>query len=657
MKIAKSLFIAVFALLYCTQITESQHKRARDNYQYLHLLPKYDDSPIDTVQRFDFKVVMKDGTILDALKFIPKREAPPAGWPTVIFVHGYGDNKETLASFARAQAEFGYYTASFSIRGQGNSTGQSNLISNLEAKDMIEFVNAIKNDAPNGSNPNNILIMGGSQGGLIPYMACSMGMEVKTIISALAPPNFASSWIENGSIKMTLLWSIEYTPDTVRYNSQVDRMSNWIYANNKKYWDSLAFWLPQGRDFQNSVVNNKVPLIIEGSWQDKFFNASGIIQAASNNTSSPFKLYVGAVQGHGGDHSPTEDQWHMQFFNDWFLYWLFGEQNGILNRTKYDFAYSHYPANGLYWSFTHDSSNVPFSQMTSGNRLYFNTNGRLTANPNGSNNTRVQLRNQVTGGLTMQEAVNEEFTGQTFNSKFRKRSLTFTSSILTTDIKWLGTPKINLDYLSTAKPFVQFNFQIYEVGSDGTQKLINRVNYTDRNYVANSRRTRNFEGQAHGHIFKVGNRIRIIITNLDTSPDDQWFLGTNPFVLPVLNNGYHYVYLNKSYIDLPVVGASIPPLTDSFEESETPNKFSLSQNYPNPFNPVTSFKFHVPSSLSVKLAVFDVLGREIEVIVDERLKSGAYEVKWNASKYPSGAYFYRLTAGNYSVTKKLVIVK
>ena len=68
MKIARLLFIAVFALLHCTQNTESQHKRARDNYQYLHLLPKYDDSPLDTVQRYDFKVTTSDGTILDALK-------------------------------------------------------------------------------------------------------------------------------------------------------------------------------------------------------------------------------------------------------------------------------------------------------------------------------------------------------------------------------------------------------------------------------------------------------------------------------------------------------------------------------------------------------------------------------------------------------------
>jgi predicted acyl esterase len=323
MNILRIFLTAVIAIVYCAQTTDAQYNKGRDNYQYLKLLPRYDnngsfqtDSGLDSVTRFDFTVVLRDGTILDALKFIPVGTPPAGGWPTVIFVHGYGDNKETLAGFAKSQAQYGYYTTTFSMRGQGNSTGLSNLISSIEAQDMIEFVASVKRDSVNGSSPNNILIMGGSQGGLVPYHACALGMNVRTIISALAPPNYATSWIENGSIKMTFLWTIEYNSDTARYTPQVDRMSNWVYGNNKPYWDSLAFWLPKGRDFMGIVQNNKVPLIMEGSWQDKFFNASGIMLAAQNNVSSPFKLYLGAVQGHGGDNSPTEDQWHMQFFND-----------------------------------------------------------------------------------------------------------------------------------------------------------------------------------------------------------------------------------------------------------------------------------------------------------------------------------------------------
>jgi predicted acyl esterase len=659
MKTVRILLLAVFALLCIGQLSEAQHRRARDNYEYLKLLPKYNNfDGLDSVTRYDFKVPLRDGISLDGLKFIPTGTPPAGGWPTVIFVHGYGDNKETLAGFAKSQAQFGYYTATFSMRGQGFSGGLSNLISETEAMDMIEFVNFIKRDSLNGSNPNNILIMGGSQGGLIPYHACTMGMNVKTIISALAPPNFASNWIENGSIKMTFLWTVEYPSDTARYTPQVERMSDWVYANNKKSWDSLAALLPVNRDFMKGVSNNKVPLIMEGSWQDKFFNASGIITASQKNTGSFFKLYLGAVQGHGGDHSPTEDQWHMQFFNDWFFYWIFGQDNGLLGRARYDFAYSTYPVNGPYWSFTHDSSKVPLTQLTSSYKLYFNTSSRLTTTPNSSNSTRSSIRNQVSGGLTLQEAVNEEFTGTVFNSKFKKNTLTYTSTVLTSDVKWLGTPKINLDYLSTAAPFVQYNFQIYEVKSDGTQKLVNRVNYTDRNYTSNSRRVKNFEGQAHAHTFKAGDRIRIVVTNLDTSPDDVSFLGTNPFVLPAINNGYNYLYLsNKSYIDLPIVNAS-SVFSDAMENgNENPYSFSLGQNYPNPFNPVTNINFELPVKNLVTIKIYDILGRELAALVNEVKDAGSYNTVFDASGFSSGVYFYTIKSGSFTDTKKMLLVK
>jgi len=394
---------------------------------------------------------------------------------------------------------------------------------------------------------------------------------------------------------------------------------------------------------------------MEGSWQDKFFNASGIIQAASLNTGSPFKLYLGAVQGHGGDHSATEDQWHMNFFNDWFFYWLFGVQNGELDRAKYDFAYTTYPINGDYWSFTHDSSRVPFSQMTSNYRFYFNTNSRLTTTPSSSSTIRSELRNQVTGGLTMQEAVDEEFTGTTFNSKFKKRTLTFTSSTLTQDVKLLGVPKVDLDYLSTASQFVQFNFQIYEVKADGTQKFVNRINYTDRNYNSNTRKTALFQGQAHAHIFKKGDKIRIVITNLDTAPDDKLFFGTNPFVLPALNNGYNYVYLSsKSYIDLPVVNV---PVADSKEGNETPYSYSLSQNYPNPFNPTTKLGFRIADFGLVQLRVFNILGEEVATLINEVLNPGSYSVSFDGANLSSGVYFYQVKSGNFIDTKKMVLLK
>ena len=91
--------------------------------------------------------------------------------------------------------------------------------------------------------------------------------------------------------------------------------------------------------------------------------------------------------------------------------------------------------------------------------------------------------------------------------------------------------------------------------------------------------------------------------------------------------------------------------------TEIPNKFSLSQNYPNPFNPFTRIGFNVADFVLVKISVFDILGREATVLVNEALKPGVYEVNFDGSGFSSGVYFFNLKAGSFTDTKKMMLVK
>ena len=88
-----------------------------------------------------------------------------------------------------------------------------------------------------------------------------------------------------------------------------------------------------------------------------------------------------------------------------------------------------------------------------------------------------------------------------------------------------------------------------------------------------------------------------------------------------------------------------------------PVKFILSQNYPNPFNPVTSIQYAISSRQFVTLKVYDVLGREVATIVNEEKPAGNYEVKFDGANLASGVYFYRLTAGNFVETKKMILLR
>ena len=91
--------------------------------------------------------------------------------------------------------------------------------------------------------------------------------------------------------------------------------------------------------------------------------------------------------------------------------------------------------------------------------------------------------------------------------------------------------------------------------------------------------------------------------------------------------------------------------------SEIPNSYKLSQNYPNPFNPSTRINFNLPSSNKVKLSVYDMQGKLIEVLVDGQLSAGSYEAVWNAGANPSGAYFYRIETADWSSTSKMILMK
>jgi hypothetical protein len=100
------------------------------------------------------------------------------------------------------------------------------------------------------------------------------------------------------------------------------------------------------------------------------------------------------------------------------------------------------------------------------------------------------------------------------------------------------------------------------------------------------------------------------------------------------------------------IGSDTPPT-----ENNTPAIFSMSQNYPNPFNPSTVIKFSIPEQAFVKLAVYDVLGREIAFLENEIKSAGIYSVRWNAENIPSGVYIYKITAGNFEKTMKMILLK
>jgi len=166
------------------------------------------------------------------------------------------------------------------------------------------------------------------------------------------------------------------------------------------------------------------------------------------------------------------------------------------------------------------------------------------------------------------------------------------------------------------------------------------------------------------------------------------FAGTDTGVFLSSNNGTNWIQVNQGFNPVPLIhsltiinnyilaasrfhGIWRRPLSEIITSvqnisTEIPLSFSLSQNYPNPFNPTTTIKFDIKAGFlpstrdgndKVVLKVFDILGKEVATLVNEQLAPGTYSVDWNASAFPSGVYFYRLTTEGFSETKKMLMIK
>lgn len=105
------------------------------------------------------------------------------------------------------------------------------------------------------------------------------------------------------------------------------------------------------------------------------------------------------------------------------------------------------------------------------------------------------------------------------------------------------------------------------------------------------------------------------------------------------------------------VNVLVPTGVNDNDDNSLPNSFALTQNYPNPFNPKTVISYSLAESGRVRLEIFNVLGQSVVTLIDGTQPVGNYQVEFDASAYPSGIFFYRLTQEKLSLTKKMVLVK
>jgi hypothetical protein len=248
----------------------------------------------------------------------------------------------------------------------------------------------------------------------------------------------------------------------------------------------------------------------------------------------------------------------------------------------------------------------------------------------------------------------DRYGGQGFVAAFSNTSARFVSDVLAIDIEVTGIPEGRIFVQSNEEKF-QAHVRIYDVMDVDTGRVwkhMSRAINGIRNNTPGEVHEIEIECAALSHIVAAGHRIGVEVTSMDMLDAEQ--ANTIPYFV-----SSHSQLLSSpssaSYIELPVVLGR--PADVAGYRSALPGGFVLEQNYPNPFNPSTTIRFELTTSEFVTLKVYDMLGREAVTLVNQELPPGRYDQTFEANGLASGVYFYRLLAGTFAETRRMILLR
>jgi len=414
---------------------------------------------------------------------------------------------------------------------------------------------------------------------------------------------------------------------------------NWTQTSiNSDTVNTLSYDIDNNYIFAG-VNNNKYYVSSNGgvNWKKDSINSGVQSVEALSLIESGGKVFAG-VPGRGIYYSTNNGA-------DWI-------QSSLNNLTVTSFTlnggniYAGTTNNGLYYSSNNGNSWIPsslntgtvLSLMTKNNSIYAGTNnGILKSTNNGTNWFQTFITNDSVYALT--STGNYIFAAT--NNGLRRSS--------NEGVNWSLVHNIYIRYMSlTCKGtyvFVGTSNGIYVSPDNGSTW---NPSYTGSIPI--------YAMTTYGNNVIAGTNNGVLLT---TNNGTNWLNKNQGFSLPpsvksffVSNN---YIYAGTSYSIWRRLLNDI--IYVNLISEYIPSTYKLEQNYPNPFNPTTNIRYQIQKSGTVKISVYDMLGKEIETLVNEKQSPGTYEVSWNGSKYPSGVYYYKINSDDYTETKKMLMIK
>ena len=348
---------------------------------------------------------------------------------------------------------------------------------------------------------------------------------------------------------------------------------------------------------------------------------------------------------YGGVYRSTDngESWTQTSLNNKTVYSLTTNGSNIFAGTNTSGVYIS-TNNGTTWTQTSLNNKAIFSLTTNANNIYAGTNSFISVYISTNNGTTW---NQT--GLNNKTVVSLAIIGNNILAGTEGSGIYLSSNNGT---NWLNTAS-NPKFVYSLAPSESYIFA-------GTR---DSGVYYSADYGISWNKT-SLSGKSVNTIIVSGNNIfagtSIYGVYLSTNNGSSWIIKNQGFEngsplikTSLIANSYIFLGTNES-VWRRLYSETVGIINIS---SDIPTKYSLSQNFPNPFNPSTNIRYEITNNIFVILKVYDLLGNEIATLVNESQKAGVYEVQFSNEQISSGIYFYRIQAGNFSETKKMIYLK
>jgi hypothetical protein len=487
-------------------------------------------------------------------------------------------------------------------------------------------------------------------------MAAAYNMPgVAVVATLLGPPSFALDLVPSNCLKQQLY--AELNLSGVRYDPQRERLRNFFIA--EQYDSVLA--LVSARNIEHLLDSVRIPVIQALGWADVIFPANSAIRAIQRLTTRavPVRSYFG-TNGHSEPVHLGESFFVLAFMTSGFDHWLKGSPLDHAGDPVVVYADDRQG-----WPH-HETIGWP-PEPRSSLRLFLSAGTLRTTYPNVAFEAPFIL--QYNPSYSTTQGWDEAYGGPAFRAAFRSTTARLLSNPLADTLDVTGVPQAHIQ-VKSGGPRFQAHVRLFDVApaeSGYVWSLMTRGANGVRNYVPGTVVARDVELQALSHRIPPGHRVGVEVTSLDM------YDTTRAHIIPYFVTTASALVSSAfapSYIDLPLVGSAV--FTSAGPLAATvPSSVVLYQNYPNPFNPTTVVSGEWPVASDVKLAVYDMLGREVAILANGRYPAGRHEFTFDASlpdrqarsgagqagRLASGVYFCRLTVGTAVQTVKMTLMR